>query len=83
MAKQKMRDLPRGARFIGMDGRTKYEVISPASASSRGDVEVRNLSMTPLEVEQLRATPGAVEPGEDPRDGVFADRQVDAIVEVI
>ncbi len=83
MAKKKMRDLPRGTQFIGMDGRTKYEVITPASDSPRGEVSVRNLSMTPLEVEQLRNTPGAVEAGEDPRDGDFVDHQVDAMVEVI
>lgn len=67
-----MQDLPKGARFIGPDGRTRYEVTVAAGDSPQGFVETWNLSMTGDEAAALLATPGAVEPGVDPRDGFFA-----------
>lgn len=67
-----MQDLPKGARFIGPDRRTRYEVITPAADHPSGWVDVRNLSMTAAEAVERLATPGAVEPGCDPRDGFFA-----------
>jgi hypothetical protein len=66
-----MTDLPKGARFVGPDRRTRYEVSVPASEHARGWVSVHNLSMTDAEAAELLATPGAVEPGCDPRDGLF------------
>ncbi len=72
MSMQNMEDLPRGAEFIGPDGHTRYLVTTAASEHPRGWVEVRNLSMTDGEAADLLATPGAVEPGCDPRDGFFA-----------
>ena len=72
MSTADMQDLPAGARFIGPDGRTEYRVDTPAAAHPNGWVEVRNLSMTDAEAGALLASPGAVEPGCDPRDGFFA-----------
>ncbi len=82
MAEQRMRDLPRDAQFIGLDRRTRYQVTTPASEHADGWVEVRDISMTGLEAEQLRAA-GGVAPGQDPRAGFFMDGQVEALVEVI
>lgn len=66
-----MHELPAGARFIGPDGRTEYQVTTPAAEHPHGWVQVWNLSMTDAEAAVLSATPGAVEPGCDPRDGDF------------
>ncbi len=78
-----MNALPAGTRFIGLDGRTRYEVTMPAADHEDGWVEVRDLSMTDAEAQQLLTTPGAVQPGCDPRDQVFLTGQVEADVEVI
>lgn len=72
MTTQPMQSLPKGARFIGPDRRTEYEVTTPASEHPRGWVDVRNLSMSDAKAERLLGTPGAVEKGCDPRDGFFA-----------
>lgn len=40
MSVQPMQDLPRGARFVGPDGRTEYKVVTPASEHPRGWVDV-------------------------------------------
>lgn len=74
VARRNMQDLPKGARFIGPDG-TEYEVTTPASEHRNGWVNVRDLSMTEDEAQRRLATPGAVEPGEDPRDGFFSYTQ--------
>lgn len=41
---QPMNTLPKGARFIGLDGRTTYQVTVPACDDPSGYVEVINLS---------------------------------------
>ncbi|SCL21162.1 hypothetical protein [Micromonospora aurantiaca (nom. illeg.)] len=77
-----MHTLSRGDLFVGPDGTTRYEVVTPASEHPRGWVDVRNLSMTDDEAAALVERPGAVErvrdaetgemvPG-DPREGFFA-----------
>lgn len=71
MTRQLITDLPRGARFIGPDGRTNL-VTTPAAEHERGWVQVRDLSMSDADAARLQATPGAVEPGCDPRDQFFA-----------
>ncbi len=72
MSRALMTNLPRGARFIGPDTKTRYLITRAASEHPHGWVEVRDLSMSDELVAQLLATPGAVEPGCDPRDGSFA-----------
>jgi hypothetical protein len=67
-----MAELRRGDRLVGPDGATRYEVTAGADEHERGWVSVRNLSMSDAEAEAALATPGAVEPGTDPRDGFFA-----------
>jgi hypothetical protein len=66
-----MRDLRAGELFVGPDQRTVYRVVTPCRKHPRGWLVVRNRSMTDREAVRLRATPGAVEPGTDPRDGFF------------
>lgn len=77
-----MNSLARGDQFVGPDGRTRYEVVTPASEHERGWVDVRNLSMTDSQAAALVAErPHSVEwtrdpmTGEvthdDPRDGFF------------
>ncbi len=61
-----MNSLEGGDRFIGPDGTTSYEVVTPAGQHERGWTEVRNLSMTDEE-----AAARTVESGCDPRDGFF------------
>lgn len=72
MSVQPMQELPRGARFVGPDGHTEYQVTRPACEDPRGWVEVWNLSMSDAEALRRLDTPGAVEQGCHPREGFFA-----------
>ncbi len=68
--KQLLRDLPKGARFIGPDRKTIYRVLCPY-AETGWRVDVFNESMTDAEAAD-RIASGAVEEGYDPRGGFFA-----------
>lgn len=83
MSRQRMQDLPAGARFIGPDGRTEFKVVTPASEHPDGWVEVWNLSITDARAAELLASPGWSGADCDPRDGVFMTGQVEAEVEVL
>jgi hypothetical protein len=82
----RMRDLPRGTEFrLAPDYRVphRYRVTVAAGEHTDGWVEVRNVSMTDAQAQELLGTPGTVEPGCDPRDGVFMTGQTDMEVEVL
>lgn len=78
--RKEIRELAPGQRFI--HHHTRYEVLVSASEDTNGFVHVRDLSMTGGEAEALLATPGAVEPGCDPREG-FLSFSAATYVEVV
>lgn len=67
-----MTSLAGGDRFIGPDGRTRYEVTTPAAEHPRGWVNVRDLSMTDMEAAERAAQNRWDSPDTDGRDGFFA-----------
>lgn len=76
-----MEDLAKGDWVVGPDESTVYEVTSDPEVKGvevnnpHVWVEVRDLSMADQEADRLLAEPGAVEPGQDPRDGFFTYMQ--------
>jgi hypothetical protein len=67
-----MGSLSIGDQFVGPDGHTLYEVTEDCASNQHGFLEVRTLNMTDEQAAALAATPGLVQPGCDPRDGLFA-----------
>ncbi|MHA6631889.1 hypothetical protein ACU61A_41205 [Pseudonocardia sichuanensis] len=72
----RMDSLADGDLFVGPDyftasGPTAYEVTTSCAKHEREWLEVRDLTMTDAQVGAGLAEPGGVEPGCDPRDGVF------------
>jgi hypothetical protein len=78
-----MTQLRQGELFVGPDGKTVYRVLTPCAKHPRGWLAVRNLSMTPAEAKRLKATPGAVEPGADPQEGVFTYRHPTTVHQIV
>jgi hypothetical protein len=64
-----MHTLGAGDQFVGPDGTTRYEVVTPAADHPNGWIDVRNLSMTDDQAAEVLARPGAVDRVPDPETG--------------